>query len=374
MKISYRHIKLLLILTLLFIARFSVAQSTVAIGGTVRDDKGETLPGVTVFLSGTKAITAADNNGKFTLNNIAPGSYTLTARFIGFQTFTQAVAVTKDVTLDVKLLPSVNQLSEVKITAYSEEYFQKFRQYFLGTTLNADKCGILNKDVLHFHFNKATNTLTVTADDFLEIENKALGYKIKYLLQSFQLNDDEKLLSYQGQASFAELKPETPKEAKTWKENRQIAYQGSIYHFLKSIYLNKLDKDGYAVYSIRNKTKPGETDDGKGIRPSRRPLKADSLMKMIDGDFKSFNHSQSIFVVYTIYEAEGYSNTDSEYNVKMTTKWNTFPKGQYSMLNFLAPEIVVDKHGYYSPPNALALEGHMGWEQIADLNPLEYGN
>lgn len=365
---------LTLFLSVVFVCLVFTATAQNTISGTVRDDKGLTLPGVTIFLSGTKAITAADNNGKFHLTNIAPGSYTLTARFIGFQTFTLAVTVTKDVAVDIKLLPAVNQLSEVKITAYSEEYFLKFRQYFLGTTPNAEKCTILNKEALHFHFDKASNTLTVTADDFLEIENKALGYKIKYLLQAFRLNVDENLLSYQGQSVFEELKPANPKEPDTWKQNRDQAYRGSLFHFLKSVYMGTLKKDGYMVYTILNKTKPGETSDGKAMRPDRKPLKADSLMKAIDSDFKTFNQLHSLFVVYTMYEPDAYSGAGGEYGVKMTTRWNTFPKGQYSMLSFLAPDIVVDKHGYYSPPDALAVEGHMGSEQIADLNPLEYGN
>ncbi|MBD1365240.1 carboxypeptidase-like regulatory domain-containing protein [Mucilaginibacter sp. ZT4R22] len=370
--LSAKHLPILL--SVIFICLVFTVRGQNSISGTVRDDKGETLPGVTVFLSGTKAITAADNNGKFSLKNVAPGSYTLTARFVGFQTFTLAITIAKDVTVNIKLQPSVSSLSEVKITAYSEEYYQKFRQYFLGTTLNAEKCTILNKEALHFHFDKASNTLTVTADDFLEIENKALGYKIKYLLQSFRLNEEEKLLAYQGQSVFEDLKAETPKEAKTWKQNREIAYQGSIYHFLRSVYKGTLQKDGYAVYTILNKTVPGSTDDGAQMRPDRKPLKADSLMKVIDADVKYFNHKQSLFVVYTIYEPEAYSNTGGGYDVKMTTKWNTFPKGQYSVLSFLVPEIVVDKHGYYSPPGSLAVEGRMAWEQIADLNPMEYGN
>lgn len=365
---------LTLFLSVVFVCLVFTASAQNTISGTVRDDKGLTLPGVIIFLSGTKSITAADNDGKFNLKNIAPGSYTLTARFVGFQTFTQAVTIAKNVTVDIKLTPAVNQLSEVKITAYSEEYFLKFRQYFLGTTPNAEKCTILNKEALHFHFDKASNTLTVTADDFLEIENKALGYKIKYLLQSFRLNEDEKQLAYQGQSVFAELKPATPKEAKTWKENREIAYRGSIYHFLKSVYMGTLQKDGYAIYSILNKTMPGGTDDGTSIRPERKQLEADSLIRGMDGDFKYLNHKQSLFVVYTIYEPDASADMGSGYDIKMTTKWHTFPKGQYSMLSFLAPEIVVDKHGYYSPPAALAVEGRMAWEQIADLNPLEYGD
>jgi hypothetical protein len=370
--LSVKHLQTLLSVVLICLAFTAHAQNSIS--GTVRDNKGETLPGVIVFLSGTKAITATGNNGKFSLTNIAPGTYTLTARFVGFQTYTSTITIIKDVTVDIKLRPRVSQIAEVKITAFSEEYYQKFRQYFLGTTPNAEKCNILNKEALHFHFDKASNTLTVTADDFLEIENKALGYKIKYLLQSFQLNEEEKTLAYQGQSVFEDLKAKTPKEAKNWKENQAIAYQGSIYHFLRSVYRGTLQKDGYAVYNILNKTVPGSTDDGAQMRPERKPLNADSLMTVRDDGFKYFSHKQSLFVVYTTYEPGGYADTDNEYNVKMTTNWKTFPKGQYSMLSFLVPEIMVDEHGYYSPPDGLAVEGRMAWERIADLNPLEYGN
>jgi hypothetical protein len=52
----------LLTILFLFAARIVNAQESFSINGTVRDDSG-VLPGATVFLNGTKAITACDNEG-----------------------------------------------------------------------------------------------------------------------------------------------------------------------------------------------------------------------------------------------------------------------------------------------------------------------
>jgi hypothetical protein len=83
----------LTLLSVIFIFRLFTASAQNTISGTVRNNKGETIPNVTVFLSGTKAITAADNNGKFNLWNVASGSYTLTARSVGFQNLNFTVSV-----------------------------------------------------------------------------------------------------------------------------------------------------------------------------------------------------------------------------------------------------------------------------------------
>ena len=61
------------------------------IGGTVRDEQGGVLPGVTVTLQGVDAtretVTGADGNFRFL--DLAPGPYKLTAALAGFSTIVQ---------------------------------------------------------------------------------------------------------------------------------------------------------------------------------------------------------------------------------------------------------------------------------------------
>jgi Carboxypeptidase regulatory-like domain/TonB dependent receptor len=80
----------------IFVALFSLvvvavaaAQSgTGSLRGTVRDEQGGVLPGVTVTARSPQALTpgvaVTDQAGEFRITNIAPGTYTLTAELTGF--------------------------------------------------------------------------------------------------------------------------------------------------------------------------------------------------------------------------------------------------------------------------------------------------
>src|SRR5690606_24434416 len=53
--------------------------------GTVYDkETGETLPGATVSLVGTYIGTSTDMEGKYVLENIKPGDYSVKITFIGY--------------------------------------------------------------------------------------------------------------------------------------------------------------------------------------------------------------------------------------------------------------------------------------------------
>src|SRR5438067_675493 len=60
------------------------AQNAGKVQGTVLDEKGETLPGVSVKLKGTPTGTVTDLNGKFTIN--AGQGQTLIFSYVGYTT------------------------------------------------------------------------------------------------------------------------------------------------------------------------------------------------------------------------------------------------------------------------------------------------
>src|SRR4030042_7057403 len=76
----------------LLMSSVSYAQiRTGSIMGTVKDAKGEILPGVTVELSGEKLLgglrsTITNEKGKFRFPNVMPGEYEITVALEGFQT------------------------------------------------------------------------------------------------------------------------------------------------------------------------------------------------------------------------------------------------------------------------------------------------
>ncbi|MBJ2173344.1 SusC/RagA family TonB-linked outer membrane protein [Aureibaculum sp. A20] len=105
------------ILMLLFV-QMMVAQS-VSISGTVTDDFGETIPGVTVQIKNTSKGAVTDFSGNYTLEaNVKSGNNILVFRSIGFST--KEVPFTyesqSEITIDAAMSADILGLDEVVIT------------------------------------------------------------------------------------------------------------------------------------------------------------------------------------------------------------------------------------------------------------------
>ena len=93
-------------------ARPSVTSKKIT--GTVKDEKGEPLPGVTILVKGTTTGSATDANGNYSL--VVPKlGVQLIFSFIGMET--QEITATKEVT-NVVMKMDVNEMDEVVITGY----------------------------------------------------------------------------------------------------------------------------------------------------------------------------------------------------------------------------------------------------------------
>jgi outer membrane receptor protein involved in Fe transport len=90
-----------------------------SIVGRVTDSKsGAAIAGATVIVEGTSRNAATATDGHYRLGDMAPGSYTLRARYIGYAPGTTAVTVSTDQesTADFALERSVQRLDEVVTT------------------------------------------------------------------------------------------------------------------------------------------------------------------------------------------------------------------------------------------------------------------
>ena len=83
------------------------AQATAQLNGTVRDESGGVLPGVTVTVTQTNTglvrTTVTDENGGYLLTNLPTGPYRLEVALQGFKTYVQTGIV-----LQVGGTPTVN--------------------------------------------------------------------------------------------------------------------------------------------------------------------------------------------------------------------------------------------------------------------------
>lgn len=124
---------------------------------------------------------------------------------------------------------------------------QLFIENFIGSSSFANDCFLQNKEVLRFRLNKKKNTLKVVADDRIIIENRALGYLLKYDLTAFEFNLSTKEFYFGGYPFFEELETTKKRVEKKYIKNRREAYYGSITHFMRSVYRNKIGEQGFEV-------------------------------------------------------------------------------------------------------------------------------
>jgi TonB-linked SusC/RagA family outer membrane protein len=103
------------LLMFLLLSHSTFAQGTVQ--GTVTDEKGQSIPGVTVKVKGTTAGTITDVNGKFSI--AADKGATLLFTFLGYQE--KSVTVTDQKTYNVSLEPTSSTLNEVVVVGYGTQ-------------------------------------------------------------------------------------------------------------------------------------------------------------------------------------------------------------------------------------------------------------
>ncbi|WP_340114605.1 SusC/RagA family TonB-linked outer membrane protein [Maribellus mangrovi] len=111
--------KEVVLMLLLFLLVHSVALAqNVTVSGTVTDDAGEPLPGVTVTIVGVTAVGTVTNiDGKYELE--VPGDGQLDFRYVGF--IQQIVDVNGRTTIDVTLQPDLVGLEEVVVIGYGTQ-------------------------------------------------------------------------------------------------------------------------------------------------------------------------------------------------------------------------------------------------------------
>jgi hypothetical protein len=135
--------KLLRVLPLvLLIASSALGQTTTgALYGTVTDNQGEALPGVTVTLSGGGApqVVVTDADGSFRFLSLLPGAYGLNAGLEGFATVAYSklqIPLGRNTVIEIVLSPSTGALSETMTVTAAAPVIDA-RSTSLSTNLDA---------------------------------------------------------------------------------------------------------------------------------------------------------------------------------------------------------------------------------------------
>jgi len=229
------------------------------IAGTVSDKKtGETVPFAAVYISGTFVGTTSDINGKFALDISKNESMPISVSCMGYYSHTISDYSVKD-SLHIQLEPKAFEVDEVIVSAKSlkrkrSACLRLFRREFLGISVTASSCRILNEEDIFFNYESDRDTLKAYASKPIRIKNKALGFNITYYLDQFEYVRASKSFIYQGNIIFEEddiMKDITKRTA--IEAERKIAYEGSRMHFMRSLWNDTLTKEGFALIDSQDK-------------------------------------------------------------------------------------------------------------------------
>ena len=108
-----KEVKVLLVVLLMFVSNIGWAQQA-KITGTVKDQDGNELPGVTIVVKGTTSGTVSDSDGNFSLN-AAKGSV-LVFSFVGMNS--QEIQIENQSEVDVVLEEESVGIEEVVAIGY----------------------------------------------------------------------------------------------------------------------------------------------------------------------------------------------------------------------------------------------------------------
>ena len=388
-------------------------------GTIISEENKQPIVGANVYISNSSLGTISNEKGNFELNNLPKGNLTLVVSFVGYETFSYpfeaAIEVPIQLKIELKIKPK--ELDEVHVSNYEKDGFRKWGEFFIdnfiGQMKEAANCKIKNPEVLKFKLDKNEHKLYVNAFSPLIIENKALGYNIQYDLEGFEYNFSSKILTYYGYAFFTDMDTKRKGKQKKWYKKRVETYNGSITHFMRSMYNNSIEADGFEVRRIikipnyekqrvskivksrmltqfKNSTtisidlnsdnSPKDGADSSNYynnilnQPNEtaylinKLLNADSISTRLDNDTREFSFENYLQIEYkNKIETDEYLASDR----KTINKTPGIVNSEIVMLG--TKKIKVFEKGNYFNPMELLSMGWWGWsEKIANLLPIDF--
>ena len=194
------------------------------------------VPFANIYFSATMHGTTSDKDGFFEISVDGYYGQDIVVSCVGYDSWIiKNFQINKFYT--VLLKPSAKLLREVVVVHNDMPRKKKeklFLQEFLGTTRNASTCYIENLDDVILTYFKSTKSLEAYCFEPILIRNERLGYKIKYFLDSFRL--DQSNMFYQGNFLFEEVETTDLKLKVKIDKRRRNAYYGSRMHFFRVLW------------------------------------------------------------------------------------------------------------------------------------------
>ncbi|MET0635594.1 MAG: carboxypeptidase-like regulatory domain-containing protein [Chitinophagaceae bacterium] len=347
-------------LLLLFTYFHSVAQTMTITGRIIDSASKEALAGASVYCQNTTVGSATNKEGLFSLE-LRSGGYDLVVSFTGYQSRQLRITANDGRIPDIEMVKEEKSLGEVVIKTSSEvkdgwtKYGKFFIEHFVGTTPNASQTNLLNPDVLKFFLLKRSNKLRVLATEPLRLENNALGYTLRYELDSFIYNYNNDINSYRGFCLYSEMDgPDSLKAV--WAKNRKEAYLGSKLQFMRSYYDSTVTEDGWMI-SLLDEKDPTRFTRLENVYDTSYFGALDSTLQV------ELWFPAKIRIQYTV------RRPDPEY-----LKQFKLPKDVLLQISYadMREAIAIMENGYYYDQGDWINQGYWSWKNLGDQLPYDY--
>ncbi len=348
---------LTIVLLFLYSVGFSQSAYKGIVAGKITEIKtNKPIEFANVYVANTMSGCITDKGGLFIIKNLPVGKHTIVFSCVGYLPHTLLVNIVADTTrLNIQLVIEEVSLNEVvvssKVDKKWKKQLEKFKKYFLGNNPNTEYCTILNSYVLDFVEEKKDNkkTLKAKASGLLQVENRALGYKITFLLQDFEVGGS--MFLYLAQPKYEFLTPKDKKEEIKWEKARFEAYKGSLRHFLHTVATDTTQKAGFTV--SKNENMYGEGKMVKNYTDLCPPS------EMVDKKLILFDNYLKV-----VYKKEStYDISTDKYTDNLQTSW--LKMNQTKPATFYL-------NGYLENPLSILQYGYWSFLGVATELPLEY--
>jgi hypothetical protein len=353
------------LMILLFSATLCTAlkaqEKTFTVLGKVLDAQTKLpLTNASAYCQNTTQGTVSNNEGMFFMR-LPNGGYDMVVTYTGYEK--KVIRISNNQprvdTMLIELAKEDKSLSEVAVVASTEDpegltkYGKFFSQNFIGNTASASQVIIQNPEILKFYYSKKRNRLKIMAREDLIILNYALGYKIRYQLDSFSYDYNTNITQYTGSPLFQEM--DSTEEVKSqWQKNRARSYLGSRLHFMRSFYDSSLTQQGFIIEKLA---------DSQSIKGT--------FIKDLYNEQDYLSDSGEVEVNWSGRYRISYGNVKpdkqflDEYKLPATTRF------QITVLE-VADGFVIEKNGYFYEQYDVINSGYWAWKKLAEQLPYDY--
>ncbi|MBL7735250.1 MAG: carboxypeptidase-like regulatory domain-containing protein [Chitinophagaceae bacterium] len=321
------------------------------------------LPGASALCQNTTYGTVANAEGNFAMR-LPNGGYDLVISYTGYDKKTIRISNTQGMedTLTIALPVIDNTLTEVAVVASNEVadgwqvYGSFFLDHFIGTTPNAAECILQNPEALRFFFtkNKKRHRLKVTADQELLIQNNALGYLIRYQLDSFSYDYNSNISQFTGFPFFIE-QDTTEEVSAQWIKNRARTYLGSRLHFMRALYDSIVTEEGFIIEKMEGL--------GKNARGTLLENIYDSSLYEADSNTVAINWEGRFRI--------SYKNVFPDPIFLKEFKLPANSRMQTTLLD-IADGFIIEENGFFYEQYDVINTGYWGWKKLAEALPYDY--